>query len=269
MSNFAVMNYWTQQSIYFAQQRNYLDELFKVYPLSTNLRRELSQEQEASLRSAYTSRDNVRLVKTLLNAELFPLKDSYVPFLRYDRTAIARNPQTINRIAGTLYQMGIDAVIERCTAPKETNRQMGPLFKKWIPGNVIGVPVVNDPEEFLRKEDNCILNASDRIMHDFAAEFLGFRRNKGVDFLAKFSGKYVVGEAKFLTDFGGHQNAQFDDALASLHSFKKTSLDVIPIAILDGILYIRNHGKMHTYLTTHQKDNIMSALVLREFLYSL
>ncbi|MBQ7215732.1 MAG: hypothetical protein IJP54_08045 [Synergistaceae bacterium] len=28
------MNYWTQQSIDFAQQRNYLDELFKVYPLS-------------------------------------------------------------------------------------------------------------------------------------------------------------------------------------------------------------------------------------------
>lgn len=26
------MNYWTQLSIEFANQRNYLDELFKVYP---------------------------------------------------------------------------------------------------------------------------------------------------------------------------------------------------------------------------------------------
>ncbi len=25
------MNYWTRQSIEFAEQRNYLDELFKVY----------------------------------------------------------------------------------------------------------------------------------------------------------------------------------------------------------------------------------------------
>ncbi|MBQ7215731.1 MAG: hypothetical protein IJS39_07075 [Synergistaceae bacterium] len=165
--------------------------------------------------------------------------------------------------------MGIDAVIEKCTAPKETNRQMGPLFKRWIAGNVMGVPVVNDPEEFLRREDNCILNASDGVMQAFAAEYLSFRRNKGVDFLAKFSGKYVAGEAKFLTDFGGRQNAQFEDALASLHSFSKPSLDVIPIAILDGVLYIRNHGKMHTYLAAHHKDNIMSALVLREFLYSL
>ena len=193
------MNYWTEQSIEFAQQRNYLDELFKVYPLSPNMRRELSREQEQSLRAAYDSRDNIRLIDTLLSAELFPIKDSYVPFLRYDRTAIARNPQTVNRIAGTLYQMGIDAVIEKCTAPKETNRQMGPLFKRWVAENVIGVPVVNDPEEFLRRDDNCILNASDSVMQKFAAEFLGFRRNKGVDFLAKFGAKYIAGEAKFLT----------------------------------------------------------------------
>lgn len=32
------MNIWTKQSIEFAQQRNYLDELFKVYPLNVNLR---------------------------------------------------------------------------------------------------------------------------------------------------------------------------------------------------------------------------------------
>ena len=210
------MNYWTEQSIEFAQQRNYLDELFKVYPLSPNMRRELSREQEQSLREAYDAHDNVKLIDTLLSAELFPLKDSYVPFLRYDRTAIARNPQTVNRIAGTLYQMGIDAVIEKCTAPKETNRQMGPLFKRWVASNVIGVPVVNDPEEFLRRDDNCILNASDNIMYKFAAEFLGFRRNKGIDFLAKFGGKYISGEAKFLTDFGGHQNAQLREFLYSL-----------------------------------------------------
>ena len=263
------MNHWTQQSIEFAQQRNYLDELFKVYPISTNLRRELLQVQEQALREAYNAHDNVKLIETLLDAELFPLKDLYVTFMRHDRTAIIRNPQTVNRIAGTLYQMGIDAVIEKCTAPKEANRQMGPLFKNWVAENVIGVPVLSDAEEFLRREDNCILNASDGVMHDFAADFLGFTRNKGVDFLAKFGGKYIVGEAKFLSDFGGHQNAQFEDALSSLHSFKKSGLDVIPIAILDGVLYLKNNGKMYDYLRRHHKDNIMSALVLREFLYSL
>ncbi len=189
--------------------------------------------------------------------------------LRHGRTAIARNPQTVNRIAGVLYQMGIDSVIEKCTAPKKVNRQMGPLFKRWIAEKVIGVPVLSDSEEFLRREDNCILNASDSVMQKFAADYLGFTRNKGVDFLAKFSGRYIAGEAKFLTDFGGRQNAQFEDALSSLHSFRTSGFYVIPIAILDGVLYLKNHGKMYDYLRRHTKDNIMSALVLREFLYSL
>ena len=106
-------------------------------------------------------------------------------------------------------------------------------------------------------------------MYKFASDFLGFKRNKGIDFLAKFNGKYAAGEAKFLTDFGGHQNAQLDDALSSLHSFRKSEIHVIPIAVLDGVLYLKNRGKMYEYLNRHPKDNIMSALVLREFLYSL
>ena len=183
--------------------------------------------------------------------------------------AVRRNPQTVNRIAGNLYQMGFEAIIEKCTAPKETNRQMGPMFKNWIARNVIGVPVLHDPEEFLRAEGDCVLSSTDSVMHDFSRKFLGFTRNKGVDFLAKFSGKYVAGEAKFLTDFGGHQNAQFDDALSTLHSFTASEFDVVPVAIIDGVIYIRNHSKIHEYLTHNPQDNIMLALVLREFLYSL
>ena len=105
-------------------------------------------------------------------------------------------------------------------------------------------------------------------MQEFAENFLGFTRSKGIDFLAKFNNRYVAGEAKFITDFGGHQNAQFDDALSSLHSFMKSD-SVIPAAILDGVLYIKGRNKMHSYLTLHPEDNILSALVLREFLYSL
>ena len=266
------MNYWTEQSIIFAEQKNYLDELFKVYPLNPNLRRELSQKQTEAVKSAYDSRDNVKLIETLFNAELFPIKDSYVPFLRHDRGAIKRNPQTVNRLAGNLYQIGIDAIIERCTAPKETNRQIGPLFKNWINRGVIGVPILKDPDDFLNIEEDCVFNSSDEAMKIFAEKFLGFTRNKGIDFLAKFHNKYVVGEAKFLTDFGGHQNAQFDDALSSLHSFNGKKIiqnDVIPVAILDGVIYIKGKNKMYKYLTANNNENILSALVLREFLYSL
>lgn len=59
------------------------------------------------------------------------------------------------------------------------------MFKNWIARNVIGVPILNDSEKFLRMNDNCILNASDAVMQEFAQKYLGFTRNKGVDFLAK------------------------------------------------------------------------------------
>ncbi|MBR0518372.1 hypothetical protein IJJ97_01120 [bacterium] len=38
------MNYWTKQSIELANQRNYLDLLYKIYPMSHNLRREITSE---------------------------------------------------------------------------------------------------------------------------------------------------------------------------------------------------------------------------------
>ncbi len=55
---------------------------------------------------------------------------------------------------------------------KKSNRQIDPLFKRWVAENVIGVPVVNDTEEFLRRDDNCILNASDNIMYKFTVAIL-------------------------------------------------------------------------------------------------
>lgn len=87
-----------------------------------------------------------------------------------------------------------------------------------------------------------------------------------MDFIGRFNNKYIIGEAKFLTDFGGHQNAQFNDALNVLNS--KTNENVVKTAILDGVLYIPKNAKMHK-TTLEKNDNIMSALVLNEFLYSV
>lgn len=266
------MNYWTKMSAKFAQQRNYLDELYKVYPIMPNLRRELAEDKEIKIKEAFERRNNIDLVNELLDLELFPIKDSYVAFLKRDRGAIERNPQTINRIAGNLYHMGFDDIIEKCTEPKETNRQIGPMFKNWIDKGTIGVRVIKNAIDFLNSKENCILNISDDAMERFAREFLGFNREKGIDFIAKFNNKYIIAEAKFLTDFGGHQNAQFADAVSTMNaSFKdkKVTNEVIPIAIMDGVLYIEGNNKMYRYLLDHPNQIIISSLVLREFLYSL
>ena len=112
-----------------------------------------------------------------------------------------------------------------------------------------------------------MLDAGDIEMMQFARKHLNYKHDKGLDFIARFNGQYVIGEAKFLTDFGGHQNAQFNDAINVIST---RSLKAVPIAILDGVLYIQGKNKMYKHITEkYRKANVMSALVLREFLYQL
>ncbi|GMT46046.1 MAG: hypothetical protein IEMM0006_1878 [bacterium] len=140
------------------------------------------------------------------------------------------------------------------------------MFKDWLNRKALGIQPVS-LEEFISNNNDAILDAGDKAMMDFAKEHLNYNHNKGLDFVARFNGKYVIGEAKFLTDFGGHQNAQFNDAISTIETKK---VKAIKIAILDGVLYIKGENKMHKSITELYKDyNIMSALVLREFLYQL
>jgi len=260
------MNHWTQLSIDFANQRNYLDELFNVYPTIPEGIREIDENLWPQVEQAFRENDNVELLKTLLKFELFPIKDSYVAYLKRDGSAIARNPDTVNRLCGRLYELGLDKIYERCAEPKETNRQIGPLFRRWLNRGCLGIKPV-PMEEFLSSENNAILDAGDHEMMMFAEEHLNYSRDKGLDFVARFNKKYVIGEAKFLTDFGGHQNAQFSDAISTVTT---SGVNATTVAILDGVLYIQGGNKMHTGLTEKFNHcNILSALVLREFLYQL
>ncbi len=260
------MNKWTKLSIEYANQRSYLDDLFQVYPIIPERIREIDDDIWKDVEKEFKKKSNISLVKELLKLDLFPIKDSYIAYLKRDKASIERNPKTINRISGRLYEMGLDKIFERCSEPKETNRQIGPMFKDWLNRKTLGIQPVSI-EEFTSNDNDAILDASDKAMMDFAKEHLNYNHNKGLDFVARFNGKYVIGEAKFLTDFGGHQNAQFNDAISTIETKK---VKAIKIAILDGVLYIKGQNKMHKSITELYKDyNIMSALVLREFLYQL
>ena len=260
------MGYWTDLSIEFASQRNYLDELFKIYPTIPDGIREIDKERWEIAEKSFNERDNINLLTHLLYLDLFPIKDSYVAYLKRDPSSIQRNPNTVNRLCGRLYEMGLDKIFERCSEPKETNRQIGPFFKRWLSNGGMGLKPVGI-SEFESNTENAILNGSDAEMKQWASANLNYTRDKGLDFIGRFNEKYVIGEAKFLTDFGGHQNAQFSDAISTITD---SNVKAITIAILDGVLYISGNNKMFRDITTtYSENNIFSALVLREFLYSL
>lgn len=260
------MNYWTHLSIEYANQKNYLDELFKIYPTIPDGIRDIDREQWADVEKYFREKNNQKLLETLLYFNLFPIKDSYVAYLKKDKNALVRNPETVNRLAGRLYGLGLDKLYEKCSEPKETNRQIGPLFKRWINAGHLGVPVMGI-HDFCTSDCNAVLSASDSEMMTWARANVNYKRNKGLDFVARFNGKFIIGEAKFLTDFGGHQNAQFNDAIDTITD---SGIDAITVAILDGVLYIPGNNKLYKSITkTYSDYNILSALVLNEFLYSV
>ena len=260
------MNRWTQLSVEYANQRSYLDDLFQIYPTIPEGVRDIDKNIWVDVEKAFKRKDNDALLRKLLALDLFPIKDSYIAYLRRDESAIDRNPRTINRICGRLYEIGLDKIYEKCSEPKETNRQIGPMFREWLRRKSLGIMPV-ELKEFTANEKDAVLDASDAAMMEFAKNKLGYKHNKGLDFLARFNGKYIIGEAKFLTDFGGHQNAQFSDAISTVEAKR---VRAIKIAILDGVLYIKGNNKMYKSITqTYKKYNIMSALVLRDFLYQV
>jgi hypothetical protein len=260
------MSKWSNLSIEYANQSSYLDDLFQVYPTIPEGIRDIDEKAWAEVENAFSKKDNDLLIRQLLKFNLFPIKDSYIAYLKRDSSAIERNPRTINRICGRLYEMGLDKIFERCSEPKETNRQIGPMFREWLHKKSLGITPV-DLKKFLANKNDAILDGSDKSLMDFAKEDLGYNHNKGLDFVGRFNGKYVIGEAKFLTDFGGHQNAQFNDAISTV---KAKKVNAVKVAILDGVLYIKGNNRMYKSITqTYKNYNIMSALVLREFLYQI
>ena len=254
------MNKWTKKSIGLASKPGYLDALSAIYVMNINPSRPLTEEVEKKTRKAFHNRENKELIHLLIQNEVFPVKDSYVGFLRLNPSAIDQNPITIKRIAERLYALGIETLLKEATRPKETNRQLGHSFKKWLPQ--LGYPVLN-AEDFAKSQGIAILGGGDAQLAKYAQEKLGCKLSKGIDFVLKKGNNHIIGEAKFLTTPGGEQDRGFDDA----SNFIKGKLrpNVKRIAVLDGYIWVERTGGLHTKIVTNNLD-IFSALLLPEYI---
>lgn len=259
------MNPWTQRSIKLAQHENYLDMLLDVYPMNPETTRDIDPKKWSLVEKYFESADLSGLVSTLLTLELFPIKDSYIAYLKRDKSALLRNPKTLKRLGNALLDMGLEGIKERCSEPKETNRQIGPMFRNWVKGGNLGIEISTNEKEFRNSTRDMILDLGDEALMKFANQHLNYKGLKGLDLIAKIGNEFIVGEAKFLTDFGGHQNAQIKDAIALVEN---RTIKATTVAILDGVPYIGGKNKMSVTIREHGESNIMSVLVLKEFLNS-
>ena len=264
MIPFLDMNNWIKQSIMLANETDYLDNLFEIYPTIQEGKRKIDTNIWNNIEENFKQKNDLKLFLCLSKLDLFPIKDSYVWYLKQDKSSIDRNKKTINRLCEIIYKLDLQELKEKIEQPKETNRQIGPMFKNWIKKNK-KFKVVN-LKEFDENDKDAILDSSDSEMMYYAKNKFNYNINKGIDFIARVNKKFVIGETKFLTAGGGHQHAQFNDAVALL---KSNTVNCIKVAILDGVLYIEKE-KMYKSLTNELKNyNICSALLLDKFLESL
>ena len=67
-----------------------MDDLFQIYPTIPEGIRDIDKESWSRIEQAFYDEDNYSLVHELLELELFPIKDSYIAYLRRDRRAIIK-----------------------------------------------------------------------------------------------------------------------------------------------------------------------------------
>jgi len=255
------MNKWIKESIKIAKTPSYLDRLSEIYVMQVNPERSLDKDLEKGICKAFKTKNTVDLIKLLLQAPVFPVKDSYLGFLRAREKAIYQNKKTIKRIGDRLYSLGLKRLIQEATRPKETNRQLGSAFRRWLPS--LGYPML-EPDNFGEAKGLVILKGSDRVLKAYATQKLGCRLRKGIDILFKKDNVYVIGEAKFLTTPGGEQDRGFDDASSFI---KDKSGKAKRIALLDGYVWLESKKGIHNEILKSNLD-IFSALLLKKFMKS-
>lgn len=255
------MNNWGRRTLDLVTNQNYLDELQRVYP-HEDAERDVSEETIAEIRRLFSARDNAGLLNALLDLEKFPYKDSYVGFLRRDRAAITRNPETVRRISDRLYSMGIEGVINGATAPKEANQRRGNQFGDWMRATFESVGT----DEFRRSTTGIkILNATELEARNFCNTVMGIGISKRPDIVAKAGRHYVVGEAKFLSSTGGNQGRAFDDGM---HLATNSTGTAHKVFVLDGIHWIERGSDQYRRID-HSTAAVFSVLLLQEFLNDL
>ncbi|MCX6768413.1 MAG: restriction endonuclease [Candidatus Micrarchaeota archaeon] len=255
------MNEWIKRSIEIANAPGYLDALSEIYPMNVNPERPIPNEIAKDIGASFAKKNTKELIRLLIeNSEVFPVKDSYVGFIRKKPEAIDENPVTIKRIGERLYSLGFDRMMQEAQRPKETNRQLGHSFKNWV--STLDYDMVDYEGMKRTRKGTVILKGSDNVLGKFARKELRCKIKKGIDLVVKKDTDYIVGEAKFLTTPGGEQDRGFDDASSFISA---RSGNATRIALIDGYIWLKTLSGLYEKIKKSDR-NIMSALLLKNFI---
>lgn len=268
------MNKWTKESIKLAIETSYLDKLLEIYPPEEIERGLVVEEFSPNLKEIFEKREDEKLIRELVRLKKkkfkFPIEDPYVSMICYSSEITNKNPKTVRKICEKLYNLSYKELKENLEKPKKSSRRMGSMFKNWLKNKY----KFEREENFKLINENVVfLKGEDEKLKEFAIREIGCKfkdLTKGLDFLTKVNSKYyILGTAKFITDFGGSQTNQFYEAINFIREVQSPPT-VIKVAIVDGIIWFAKGGKIKKEIEKI-KDNefVFSVLLLEKFLKEL
>ncbi len=246
------MNKWIKKTYDLVENTSYLDSLQEVYPYEHHKEREIDNQIWNGFETLYNAKDRdpeAILIKSL-EFELSPIKSGYYSLVKNRKNLIYNNPALKTLLIDDLLSQSLEEIYENISKPKEKNRTMGSHFQNYV-------------KKCSFPENTIVLKESDAGLTKYAKAEFGYVGRKGLDFVAKKNGIHYYGEAKFLGTEGGSQKNQLKDALRFIRDdLPKTK----PVAFIDGALWTKKSGLLYNELKHYLDCNIMSALLLEEFM---
>jgi hypothetical protein len=159
--------------------------------------------------------------------------------------------------------------------PQKANRMMGTSFQKFIDGSSVlrdAGFVFTDKVNIFKDSPKAVFIGSDAARQSLLEELYGTKTQKGFDFLAKIEDKahkrtiVVAAEAKYISDVGGGQILQLQDALrfASLGKKRKPAsarIRLYTVAVLDGIVYSQTNS-FYKKVKQAKKDGLLISSIV-------
>ena len=207
----------------------------------------------------------------MFKLEKFPIDDIYLGSLRIGgNEIIKKNKETVRRITDYVLSMKIEELIALLRQPVVANRRLGEAFHRYFVS--MGYPILAENEfktlnvyrdsTTHKRHKVLMMKGSMGKFKEFANDNLDCGVDKQLDVLLKVNGSYVIGEAKFVTNFGGHQNEEVKEALDFVNSSRGSATR---IAILDGAIWY-NTGNRMSQRVQNTENIVMSVLLFPDFI---
>lgn len=225
---------------------SYFSELYKIYPpnkLSNNTNSKFNKEKivavlEKEQFDLFEFYDILQEMNLSYNCSGFEriILNSYIGGENIDDN-IKHN---ISSIVLERYNLDKDKFLYSLIKDSESSKNLGSAFSNFVKNT----KYYKDLSMDLISDDSIwITTANDNKLKDFVLENYNIKIDKGIDAIARTkSGKILIIEAKLITNSGGAQNLQLNNAI----KVGKISKDNIEgIALVDGIIYNNYYKPVH------------------------